>query len=85
MTRRGFLKALLATPVVVVAATKVERFLELVGPAPRTLSYQDMLNEYLPIDLLREELQRRGYLLSRIPKSDAWSGATLEVPFVAKT
>lgn len=46
-----------------------------------TRSFQDMLNEYLPNELLREELVKRDYLLSNIEKDDSWLGGDLIVPF----
>lgn len=48
-----------------------------------TRSFQDMLNEYLPNDLLKEELVKRDYLLSKIEKDDNWKGGQLIVPFKA--
>lgn len=46
-------------------------------------SFQDMLNEYLPNQLLKEELIKRDYLLSNIEKDDKWKGGKLIVPFKA--
>lgn len=48
-----------------------------------TRTFQDMLNEYLTYDLLKEELVKRDYLLSKIEKDDGWKGGTLPVPFKA--
>lgn len=46
-------------------------------------TFQDMLNEYLPNELLREELTKRDFLLSKIEKDDSWKGGALIVPFKA--
>ena len=48
-----------------------------------TRSFSDMLNEYLPNDLLKEEFVKRDYLLQKIDKDDNWKGGTLIVPFKA--
>jgi hypothetical protein len=42
-----------------------------------------MLNDYLPNELLKEELVKRDYLLSKIEKDDSWKGGPLIVPFKA--
>lgn len=44
-------------------------------------TFQDMLNEYLPNRLLREELVKRDYVLQRVEKDDKWKGGKLIVPF----
>ena len=46
-------------------------------------TFQAMLNEYLPNELLKEELVRRDFLLSKIEKDDSWKGGNLVVPFKA--
>jgi hypothetical protein len=48
-----------------------------------TRTFQDMLNEYLPNELLREELVKRDYVLSTVEKDDGWKTGTLIVPFKA--
>lgn len=48
-----------------------------------TRTFQDMLNEYLPNDLLKEEFIKRDYLLQKIDKDDNWLGGNLIVPFKA--
>lgn len=48
-----------------------------------TRTFQDMLNEYLPNKMLKEELLRRDYILSNIEKDDKWKGGKLIVPFKA--
>lgn len=48
-----------------------------------TRTFQDMLNEYLPNELLKEEFIKRDYLLQKIDKDDNWKGGTLIVPFKA--
>lgn len=40
-----------------------------------------MLNEFLTNDLLKESLLKRDYVLSKVPKNDAWKGGRLPVPF----
>lgn len=42
-----------------------------------------MLNEYLPNELLKEEMIKRDYLLSNVDKDDSWLGGNLVVPFKA--
>lgn len=42
-----------------------------------------MLNEYLPNDLLKEELIKRSWLLSNVERDDTWLGGDLVVPFKA--
>lgn len=46
-------------------------------------SFQDMLNEYLPNKLLKEELIKRDYILTNVQKDDMWKGGKLIVPFKA--
>jgi hypothetical protein len=46
-----------------------------------TRSFQAMLNEYLPNDLLKEEMLKRDYLLSSVEKDNSWKGGKLIVPF----
>jgi hypothetical protein len=48
-----------------------------------TRTFNDMLNEYLPNDLLKEELIKRDYLLNKVEKDDSWLGGNLVVPFKA--
>lgn len=42
-----------------------------------------MLNEYLPNELLKEEMIKRDYLLTNVDKDDSWLGGNLIVPFKA--
>lgn len=44
-------------------------------------TFQDMLNEYLTYDLLKEEMVKRDYVLTKIEKDNGWKGGTLPVPF----
>lgn len=44
-------------------------------------SFQDMLNEYLPNSLLKEELLKRDYILNRVEKDEKWKGGDIIVPF----
>lgn len=46
-----------------------------------TRSFQDMLNEYLPNDLLKEELIKRDWFLTNVEKDDNWKGGQIIVPF----
>lgn len=46
-------------------------------------TFSNMLNEYLPNELLREELIKRDYLLNKIDKDDGWLTGNLVVPFKA--
>lgn len=46
-------------------------------------TFQDMLNEYLPNRLLREELIKRDYILQNIQKDNSWKGGKIIVPFKA--
>lgn len=54
-------------------------------------SFQAMLNDFLPNELLKEEMIKRDYVLSKIEKDDTWVGASastgnggnLIVPFKA--
>jgi hypothetical protein len=56
-----------------------------------TRSFQAMLNDFLPNDLLKEEMVKRDFLLNRVEKDDTWIGASgssgnggsLIVPFKA--
>lgn len=44
-------------------------------------NFQTMLNEFLPNELLKEELQKRVYLISKVDTDDTWLGGDLIVPF----
>ena len=46
-------------------------------------TFQQLLNEYLPSKLLKEELIKRDYILTNIKKDDSWKGGKLIVPFKA--
>lgn len=46
-------------------------------------TFNDMLNDYLTNELLREEVVKRDFLLSKIEKDDGWKGGPLIVPFKA--
>jgi len=46
-------------------------------------TFQQMLNEYLPNKLLKEELIKRDYILTNVKKDDNWKGGKLIVPFKA--
>jgi hypothetical protein len=40
-----------------------------------------MLNQYLPLDLLKQELIKRDYFLQRVTHDEGWKGGPLVVPF----
>lgn len=44
-------------------------------------TFQDMLNEYMPNELLKEELIMRDYILQNVQKDNNWHGGKLIVPF----
>lgn len=46
-----------------------------------TTSFDAMINEYLPNDLLTEELIKRNWLLNSMERDDSWLGGDLIVPF----
>lgn len=48
-----------------------------------TRSFQVMLNEYLPNELLKEEMVKRDWLLTNVEKDNNWKGGNLIVPFKA--
>lgn len=46
-----------------------------------TRTFQAMLNQYLPNELLREELVKRDWILQNVERDDSWKGGDLVVPF----
>lgn len=46
-----------------------------------TRSFSTMLNEYLPNELLAEEILKMDYLLNKVEKDNNWLGGNLIVPF----
>jgi hypothetical protein len=46
-----------------------------------TRSFSTMLNDFLPNELLKEELVKRDFILSKVEKDDTWLGGSLIVPF----
>lgn len=46
-----------------------------------TKTFQNMLNEYITYDLMKEQLIERNWLLKNITHDDGWKGGTLPVPF----
>jgi len=46
-----------------------------------TRSFSDMLNEYLPLELLKEEYIKRDWLMSNANQDEGWKGGQLIVPF----
>lgn len=47
-----------------------------------TRSFSTMLNEYLPNELLKEELIKHDYVLKNVEKDENWKGGNLVVPFL---
>ena len=45
-------------------------------------TFEDMLNDYLPNDLLVENLVKKDYVLRSVEKDDGWKGGPLIVPFL---
>lgn len=48
-----------------------------------TRTFSTMLNEYLPNELLKEEMVKRDWVLSTLEKDNSWLGGNLIVPFKA--
>lgn len=46
-----------------------------------TVSFQTMLNQYLPNELLKEELVKRDWILNNAEWDESWLGGDLVVPF----
>lgn len=44
-------------------------------------NFQNMLNQYLPLDLLKQELIKRDYLMQRVNHDESWKGGPIQVPF----
>lgn len=43
--------------------------------------FQSMLNQYLPLDLLKQEFIKRDYLMQKVDQDESWKGGDLLVPF----
>lgn len=43
--------------------------------------FNSMLNQYLPVELLKEELVKRDYLLQKVNMDKSWNGGELIIPF----
>ena len=52
------------------------------GTAVTNVSFDNLLKEYLPYDLLVEEVIKRDFLLSNVKKDNSWKGGDLKVPFI---
>jgi hypothetical protein len=50
-----------------------------------TVSFQNMLNEYLPVSLLKEEFIKRDYLMQKVQMDEGWKGSNLVIPFQGTT
>lgn len=46
-----------------------------------TRTFQDMLNQFLPTDLLKEEQIKRNWIMQSVERDDSWKGGDLVVPF----
>ena len=46
-------------------------------------SFAQLLNDYLPVGLLREEYQRTDFLMSHLSRDDSWAGSVMQVPFLS--
>ena len=46
-----------------------------------THSFNSMLNEYLHYELLRDEHQKRNYLMGKVERDNSWKGGPLIIPF----
>ena len=46
--------------------------------------FQSMLNEFLPMELLKAEMMKRDYLLQQAQMDDSWKGGNLVVPFTGQ-
>jgi len=47
-----------------------------------TATYSALLKEFMPIEMIYEELAKRNYVLSKIKKNPNWRGGQLDVPFI---
>lgn len=89
MTRRNFLKLALAFgATTAIPAKTIEALVDGLSDEyiaeqkefnPKT--FNELLKEYLPIELLAEELKKRDYVLNMIEKDHSWKGAANIVPF----
>lgn len=46
-----------------------------------TRSFNSMLNEYLAYELLKDEHNKRNYLMGKVERDNSWKGGALVVPF----
>lgn len=46
-----------------------------------TSSFDNMLNEYVTLDLMKDELVKRDYVLQKLDRDDNWKFGTIPVPF----
>lgn len=85
MTRRSFLKFFGAAIALTAVATHIPlpsgELVEVPMTVLSTRTMQDMLNEYFPAEIIREEMMKRDYLLSKIDRDDTWKGGAMVVPF----
>ena len=43
--------------------------------------FSSLLNQYLPIELLKQEYIKRDYLMQRVNMDESWKGGDLIIPF----
>lgn len=77
--RREFIRGMFAGAGLLAVPGFVVKTLESMPPAPlpapvQLRTFQDMLNEYLPTELIKAEMEKRDFLLSHVVKDDSWSG-----------
>ena len=51
--------------------------------AGTTREFEQMLNEYLTYELLKEEIDKRNFLINKVDKDLGWRGGAIPVPFKA--
>ena len=42
--------------------------------------FNNLINEYLPVSLMKEELIKRDYLLSKVDRDDSWTSGNIVIP-----
>lgn len=83
---KGFAKAVVAfhaAPVLEAIAMIEAPFVAGAAPIMTARTFNELLELYLPTELLRQELARNDYFLSRINKGDNWQGGMLTIPIVS--
>lgn len=83
MNRRGFLKSLSVWAVSAALPIQLKFLgnqlpLELIQPPKQIRTFSDMLNDYLPNDLLRDELMKQNHFLTQIGKTE-WKSSPVKI------